>query len=59
MNDDLLTVAEVAAALRLHTDTVYDHVTAGRLPAVRLGKRIHIPRSAITPTRTPSQAQPV
>ena len=35
---DFLTVAEVAATLRVSTMTVYRLIKAGELPAVRVGK---------------------
>lgn len=38
----VLTVAEVADALRVSTMTVYRLVNAGELPALRIGKNIRI-----------------
>ena len=38
----VLTVAEVADALRVSTMTVYRLVNAGELPALRVGKNIRI-----------------
>lgn len=40
----LLTVAEVAAELRVSTMTVYRLVQAGELPAFRIGKNYRIKR---------------
>ena len=46
---DLLTVAEVAAALRCGLSTVYDMLQQGRLLSVRLGRRkgIRVLRSSL------------
>jgi excisionase family DNA binding protein len=41
------TVPEVAAVLRADTGTVYRHIRAGRLPAVRFGGSIRVPISAL------------
>ena len=38
----VLTVAEVAAALRVSTMTVYRLVNTGELPGLRIGKNIRI-----------------
>lgn len=42
--ESLLTVAEVAAELRVSTMTVYRLVKAGELPAFRIGKNYRIRR---------------
>ncbi len=39
---DLLTVEEVADRLRLHEMTVRRHIKAGRLRAVRAGRRVRV-----------------
>src|SRR3972149_6948725 len=39
---DLLTVEEVADRLRLHEMTVRRHIKAGRLRAVRVGRRVRV-----------------
>lgn len=39
MDDELLTVAEVAATLRLNPQTIRNWIDAGKLPHVRLGER--------------------
>ena len=39
---NLLTVAEVAAAMRVSNMTVYRLIKAGELPAVRVGKNYRI-----------------
>jgi excisionase family DNA binding protein len=36
----LLTVPELLARLRISRRTLYDHIRKGRVPAIRLGKRI-------------------
>lgn len=42
-----LTVAEVAAAMRVSKMTVYRLVHAGALPAVRVGRSFRVPRDAV------------
>lgn len=46
-NDSFLTVAEVAALLKLNQQTIRNWIDAGTLPAVRVGRRVRIPRTAI------------
>jgi excisionase family DNA binding protein len=43
-----LTVAEVAALMRVSKMTVYRLVHAGELPAVRFGRSYRVPQSAVT-----------
>ena len=43
----LLTVSEAAAVLRVSRAFAYELVARGDLPALRLGRRIVIPREAI------------
>lgn len=47
--DDLrfLTVAEVAALMRVSRMTVYRLVHAGELPAVRFGRSFRVPEAAV------------
>jgi excisionase family DNA binding protein len=45
-NDEFLTVAEVAAVLRLHQQTIRNWIAAGNLPAFRLGRTLRVRRSA-------------
>ena len=47
--DDLrfLTVAEVAAVMRVSRMTVYRLVHAGELPAIRFGRSFRVPESAV------------
>ena len=52
-----LTVSEAAKVLGISRTTAYECVRTGQLPAVRLGRRLVIPRAAITallagPTQT-------
>jgi excisionase family DNA binding protein len=43
--EEFLTVAEVAERLRLNQQTVRNWLDAGKLPAVRIGRRVRILRS--------------
>ncbi len=43
----LLTVAEVADALRLSKVTVYRMVNSGALPALKLGRSVRIPEAVV------------
>ena len=48
--DDLsltLTVEEAGQILRVGRNTAYDLVRCGKLPSVRVGKQIRIPRQAL------------
>jgi excisionase family DNA binding protein len=45
--DPFLTVAEVATLLKLNQQTVRNWIDAGSLPAVRVGRRVRIPRAAL------------
>ncbi|HWB66670.1 MAG TPA: helix-turn-helix domain-containing protein [Mycobacteriales bacterium] len=42
-----LTVAEVAALMRVSKMTVYRLVNAGTLPAVRVGRSVRVPEKAV------------
>jgi len=42
-----LTVAEVAAAMRVSKMTVYRLVHAGDLPAIRVGRSFRVPEEAV------------
>lgn len=44
---DLLTVHETAAELKLNPKTVRRYIESGRLPAVRIGRRLRIERTAL------------
>jgi excisionase family DNA binding protein len=43
----LLTVKEAAALMRIGRDTTYSLVAQKRIPCVKLGKQIRIPRKAL------------
>jgi excisionase family DNA binding protein len=43
--DELLTVAEVSAILKLNQQTVRNWIDSGFLPAIRIGRRVRIKRS--------------
>ncbi|HZD79886.1 MAG TPA: helix-turn-helix domain-containing protein [Actinomycetota bacterium] len=45
--DRLLTVAEVAATMRVSTMTVYRMIKGGELPAIRVGKNYRIRESDV------------
>jgi len=44
---EFLTVSEVAAALRVSNMTVYRLVSAGELPAVRVGRSVRLRRDEV------------
>lgn len=44
LNDEFLTVAEVASLLKLNPQTIRNWIDAGRLPAVRIGRRVRVLR---------------
>lgn len=46
-HDDFMTVAEVAAIMRVSKMTVYRLVHAGELPAVRVGRSFRVPSAAV------------
>jgi excisionase family DNA binding protein len=41
-DETFMTVAEVAAALRMNPQTIRNWIDAGQLPAVRIGRRVRI-----------------
>ncbi len=43
----MLTVPEAAQILRIDKITVYELARAGRIPALRIGRRVLIPRDAL------------
>jgi excisionase family DNA binding protein len=45
LEDSFLTVAEVAAMLKLNPQTVRNWIDQGSLPAVKVGRRVRIRRS--------------
>lgn len=52
-----LTVAEVAAMMRVSRMTVYRMVHAGELPAIRFGKSFRVPESAVDAVLTQHVAE--
>lgn len=44
---DVLTVDETAAVLRLGRNTVYEAIREGCLPAIRIKRRILVPKAAL------------
>ena len=42
-----VTVEQVAEALSLSTDTVYELTRAGTLPSIRVGRAVRVPRAAL------------
>ena len=46
-NNRVLTVREAAAYLRLGLNTTYEAIRRGELPAVRVGRRLLVPRAAL------------
>jgi excisionase family DNA binding protein len=42
--DELMTVAEIAAVLKLNQQTIRNWIDQGRLPAVRIGRRVRVKR---------------
>jgi excisionase family DNA binding protein len=44
-NEEFMTVAEVAALLRLNQQTIRNWLDAGKLPHIRVGRRVRILRS--------------
>jgi excisionase family DNA binding protein len=45
--DELLTVAEIAERLKLNQQTVRNWIDAGKLPAIRVGRRVRVQQSAL------------
>jgi excisionase family DNA binding protein len=45
LNEELLTVREIAETLKLTEQTVRSWISAGDLPAVHIGRRVRVPRS--------------
>ena len=53
------TVAEVAAMLGKHPNTIYEWVQRGALPAEKLGGTIYVPKWALARLLSPAHDQPV
>jgi excisionase family DNA binding protein len=45
--EEFMTVAEAASVLRISERTVSRHLSEGRIPHIRAGKQIRIPRAAL------------
>ena len=43
--DELLTVAEIAAELKMNQQTIRNWIDSGYLPAIRIGRRVRVKRS--------------
>ncbi len=56
--DELLIVAEVAERLRLNPQTIRNRIGAGRLPHLRLGRRVRIYRRDLDALIARSETQP-
>ena len=52
-----MTVAEIAAVLRLNQQTIRNWIDQGRLPAVRIGRRVRIKRSGFERLLTSAAAR--
>ena len=55
MNDLLLTPDDVARQLGLHVRTVRRYLRDGELPAVKVGKRLRVPASALARLADPTR----
>ena len=55
---ELLTVAEVAAMLKVSAITVRRHIASGRLAAVRAGRRVRVLRESVEAFLTPVRRDP-
>lgn len=44
-HDDFMTVAEIAAILKLNQQTVRNWIDAGKLPALHIGRRVRVRRA--------------
>jgi excisionase family DNA binding protein len=66
MQDEFLTVAEIAELLKLNQQTVRNWIDAGTLPAIHIGRRVRVRRSdfdrllqdGYTGSATPTPATP-
>ena len=52
-----MTVAEVAAVMRVSKMTVYRLVPSGELPAVRVGRSFRVPESAVRAAASPTTTE--
>jgi excisionase family DNA binding protein len=44
-SEELLTVAEIAASLKMNQQTIRNWIDSGYLPAIRIGRRVRVKRS--------------
>jgi excisionase family DNA binding protein len=44
-SDELFTVAEIAADLKMNQQTIRNWIDSGYLPAIRIGRRVRVKRS--------------
>lgn len=44
VTDEFLTVADIAGLLKLNSQTIRNWIDAGKLPAVRIGRRVRVLR---------------
>ncbi len=59
MDQDLiLTVEEAAGMLRISRGLAYEMVRTGRLPSIRLGRRLLVPRPALERMLTTAEPAP-
>ena len=47
MPHELLTIKEAAKLLRMHPSSVYENVYLGKIPHLRIGRNIRIPREEL------------
>jgi excisionase family DNA binding protein len=47
LSEELFTVSEVAAILKLNEQTIRNYIDAGALPALRIGRRVRIRRDVL------------
>jgi excisionase family DNA binding protein len=52
------TVAETARILRIGRTLAYDYAKSGKLPAIRIGRRLLIPRAAVDKLLTEGTSLP-
>ncbi len=55
----VLTVEEAAGMLRISRGLAYEMVRTGRLPSIRLGRRLLVPRPALERMLGTSRPEPV
>lgn len=54
-NTEWLKTGEATEVLRVHSNTIYNLIKSGKLPAVKVGHSWRIPRSALFPPKTRKQ----